>query len=295
MDGNSKRDFILGDEWFYFKIYTGVKTADSLLVDYFVPMINIWKENNYINKWFFIRYYDPEFHLRIRVYLTDQKNILPIIQDLSSLSKTLMEQNLIWKLQTDTYSRELERYGTDYIEDIENIFYHDSEMIVKILDYTENTKVKNVQWLAGLYSLDSLLNVFKIPIERKKYLMEKFVSAFRKEMNYDTNLKRQLSLKYRKNKNEINSFLSKKTDHNELISFVTMRDQKIEQSIAKIIKEGSNIENIDELIFSISHMSFNRLYRTKGRENEFVSYHLLLYYYESKIAQMKYKEVVMEL
>ncbi|WP_031453636.1 thiopeptide-type bacteriocin biosynthesis protein [Flavobacterium chungangense] len=295
MNGNSKRDFILGDEWFYFKIYTGVKTADSLLVDYFVPMINIWKENNYINKWFFIRYYDPEFHLRIRVYLTDQKNILPIIQDLSSLSKTLMEQNLIWKLQTDTYSRELERYGTDYIEDIENIFYHDSEMIIKILDYTENTEVKNVQWLAGLYSLDSLLNVFKIPIERKKYLMERFVSAFRKEMNYDTNLKRQLSLKYRKNKNEINSFLSKKTDHNELISFVTKRDQKIEQSIAKIIKEGSNIENIDELIFSISHMSFNRLYRTKGRENEFVSYHLLLYYYESKIAQMKYKEVVMEL
>lgn len=290
MNENSKRDFILGDEWFYFKVYTGVKTADSLLIDYFVPIINIWKKNNYIDKWFFIRYYDPEFHLRIRVHLTDQKNILPIIQDLRSISKTLMGQNLIWKFQTDTYSRELERYGTERIEDIESIFYHDSEMIVKILDYSENAKVNHIQWLAGLYSLDSLLNIFNIPIERKKILMERYVSGFSKEMNYDTNLKRQLSLKYRKNKNEINSFLSKKTDH-KLISFITKRDQKIEQSIAKIIKQESNIENLDELIFSISHMSFNRLYRTKSRENEFVSYHLLLYYYESKVAQLKYQEI----
>lgn len=290
MKENSKRDFILGDEWFYFKIYTGVKTADSLLVDYFVSMINIWKENNYISKWFFIRYYDLEFHLRIRVHLTDQKNILPIIQDLNSLSKTLMEQNLVWKLQTDTYSRELERYGTERIADIENVFYHDSEMIVKILYYIENTEIKNIQWLVGLYSLDSLLNVFKIPIEKKKLLMERYVSGFSKEMNYDTNLKRQLSLKYRKNKNEINVFLSKKTDHTELISFVNKRDQEIEQSVAKIINQESNIENLDELIFSVSHMSFNRLYRTKSRENEFVSYHLLLYYYESKVAQLKYQE-----
>lgn len=292
---NSKRAFILGDEWFYFKIYTGVKTADSLLLDYFISVINTWKENNYIDKWFFIRYYDPEFHLRIRVHLKDQKYILPIIQDLNSLSKTLIEQNLVWKLQTDTYTRELERYGTERIEDIETIFYHDSEMIVKILDYTENTEIKNIQWLAGLYSFDSLLAVFKIPIERKKILMERYVSGFSKEMNYDTNLKRQLSLKYRKNKEDINSFLSRKTDHNELISFVTERDEAIEESVAKIINQESNFENLDELIFSISHMSFNRLYRTKGRENEFVSYHLLLYYYESKIAQMKYKEIAMEL
>ncbi|KAF2329082.1 hypothetical protein FND99_17285 [Flavobacterium daemonense] len=291
MNGNSKRDFIIGDEWFYFKIYTGVKTADSLLVDYFVPMINIWKENNYISKWFFIRYTDPEFHLRIRVYLSDQKNILPIIQDLNSLSKTLLEQNLIWKLQTDTYNRELERYGQNCMEDIENIFYHDSEMIAKILRYTENTAVKNFQWLAGLYVLDNLLNLFKIPLEKKKSLMEKYVLGFSSEMNYDTNLKRQLSLKYRKNKNDINHFLSEKSVHNELISFVTQRDQKIEPSVAKIISQVSNIENIDELVFSISHMSFNRLYRTRGRENEFVSYHLLLYYYESKMAQLKYQEI----
>jgi hypothetical protein len=75
-----------------------------------------------------------------------------------------------------------------------------------------------------------------------------------------------------------------------LICFVTKRDQEIEQSVAKIINQESNIENLVELIFSVSHMSFNRLYRTKSRENEFVSYHLLLYYYESKVAQLKYQE-----
>lgn len=291
MNSNIKRTFILGDKWFYFKIYTGVKTADSLLIDHFEPIINIWKKKNYIDKWFFIRYYDPEFHLRIRLRLTDQKNILPIIQDLNFLLTDSMQKNLVWKLQIDTYTRELERYGAERIEDIESIFYRDSEMTIKILDYTENNGIQNVQWLSGLYSIDSLLNSFKVPLERKKQLMEKYVSSFSAEMNLDTDLKRQLSLKYRKNKKNIDLFLLKNTEHTQLIDLVSQRDKEMEHSISKIINEELDFENLGRLIFSISHMSLNRLYRTKSRQNEFVSYHLLFYYYESKLAQLKYQPV----
>lgn len=289
MNSKIKRTFILGDQWFYFKIYTGVKTADSLLIEHFGATINIWKKKNYIDKWFFIRYSDPEFHLRIRVHLTDQKNILPIIQDLNFLLTESMQQKLVWKFQIDTYTRELERYGAERIEDIESIFYRDSEMILKILEHTENKGLHNIQWVAGLYSIDSFLNSFKITLERKKKLMEKYVFAFSAEMNLDTDLKRQLSLKYRKNKKKIDAFLSKNIEYTDLIDLVSQRDKEIEHSVARILNEELDFENLGGLIFSISHMSLNRLYRTKSRENEFVSYHLLLYYYESKLAQLKYQ------
>jgi thiopeptide-type bacteriocin biosynthesis protein len=292
MISNIKRKFIIGDEWFFFKVYTGVKTADSLLINHFMPIINIWKDNSYISKWFFIRYYDPEFHLRIRVLLTDKENIMPIINDLNVLLTKLIQQNLIWKLQTDTYTRELERYGAERIEDIETIFFNDSEMITETLNYIENTDSQNTRWLVGLSIIDSLLDVFKVSIENKKVLMEIYVAFFSAEMNYDKYLKRQLSLKYRKNKKDINNFLSKKTEHFQLINLISQKNKKTEKIVNKILNQKLSFENLGELIFSISHMSLNRLYRTKSRENEFVSYHLLLYYYESKIAQLKHQKQI---
>jgi thiopeptide-type bacteriocin biosynthesis protein len=45
---------------------------------------------------------------------------------------SLLEQNSVWKIQTDTYQREIERYGKT-IEDSETLFWHDSEMILHYL------------------------------------------------------------------------------------------------------------------------------------------------------------------
>ena len=34
-----KRDFCIGSEWLYYKIYTGVKTADLILMEKLYPLI----------------------------------------------------------------------------------------------------------------------------------------------------------------------------------------------------------------------------------------------------------------
>ena len=53
----------------------------------------------------------------------------------------LLEQDVIWKIQTETYQREIERYGENTIENSETLFWHDSELILKYLDLKDN-KVK---------------------------------------------------------------------------------------------------------------------------------------------------------
>ena len=57
-----KRTFILGEEWLYYKLYTGTKTADLLLADVIGPLCKTFIANGWIDKWFFIRYHDPESH-----------------------------------------------------------------------------------------------------------------------------------------------------------------------------------------------------------------------------------------
>jgi hypothetical protein len=49
-----KRDFCIGSEWLYYKLYTGVKTADLILLEKLYSVILELKEKNLIIKWFFI-------------------------------------------------------------------------------------------------------------------------------------------------------------------------------------------------------------------------------------------------
>lgn len=59
------RTFIPGSQWVYIKLYTGEKTADDLLIQVIAPVIKKVQKAQHIKKWFFIRYSDPDFHLRI--------------------------------------------------------------------------------------------------------------------------------------------------------------------------------------------------------------------------------------
>jgi thiopeptide-type bacteriocin biosynthesis protein len=101
-----QQDFCLGSEWLYYKSYTGVRTADYILLEKLNPVISDLEEKRIIQKWFFIRYKDPDDHLRIRFLVINTDDLHTIIQSLYSIFNKLIEENLVWKIQTDTYRRE---------------------------------------------------------------------------------------------------------------------------------------------------------------------------------------------
>ena len=68
--------FIPGSEWVYFKLYTGTKTADAILQNELYRYIRELLNNGIIDKWFFIRYTDPDFHIRLRLHLKELKSLL---------------------------------------------------------------------------------------------------------------------------------------------------------------------------------------------------------------------------
>ncbi len=284
-----KRTFILGDEWAFFKIYTGVRTADDILVNQISTLMTNWLEKKYIDQWFFIRYYDPKFHLRLRFHLTDTKYIGELIKDLNVVFSPLIQQNLIWKLQSDFYIRELERYGSNRIANVENVFFYDSNMVIQLLELIEDTESQNYRWLIGLLIIDDIFDSFNLSVEEKQEMTETFIHFFKNEFVYDTNLKKRLSLKYRNNKKNIEEILSRSNTYENILNIVNYKSQSIKPYINEIKSTVTSKEISSNLIFSICHMSLNRLYRTESRKNEFVSYDLLLYYYKSIIARSKYE------
>ena len=66
-----ERIFIPGSRWLFFKLYTGTQSADILLTRHISPFVRRLRESGAIDDFFFIRYTDPLFHLRLRLHLPD--------------------------------------------------------------------------------------------------------------------------------------------------------------------------------------------------------------------------------
>tara|TARA_R100000789_G_scaffold100433_1_gene110619 strand:- start:1972 stop:2247 length:276 start_codon:yes stop_codon:yes gene_type:complete len=77
------RNFALGSEWLFYKIYVGPKTGDALLTQAVKPLVYKLVSDSLVEKWFFIRYTDPNFHIRLRLRLMHN----PAKADRRSVSK----------------------------------------------------------------------------------------------------------------------------------------------------------------------------------------------------------------
>lgn len=135
-----KRSFIPGDTWLYYKFYSGPKTADKLLVEVLQPLMKQLMVKNQIKKWFFIRYADPKEHLRFRCEMTSIESMPVIIDQINQALAPYIDSKLVWKVQMDTYSRELERYGNSSMAVCEELFYHDSEMVSNLVHLWTKTR-----------------------------------------------------------------------------------------------------------------------------------------------------------
>lgn len=281
-----QRDFIIGDNWIYFKIYCGSNTADLILVNLIKPLSKELFDSGVIDKWFFIRYSDPKNHIRVRFYCSDINNLQLVFLKLNQNLKWYLANDLVWKLQADTYQREIERYGENTMILSEYLFYYDSIMIIDFLDLIENIFIDGdeLRWLFGLKAIDSLLNSFRYEIKSKKELLNGLKVSFNNEFKMNSTHNKQVSNKYRNERKKIEDFLNFTGYRDSIIDEIDEVIKNKEVSTVKIIEEikihKKNVE-LDIFLNSQIHMLMNRLFKSKARLHEMVIYDFLYRYYDS--------------
>ncbi len=287
-----KRSFIIGDEWVYYKFYCGARTADRLLTETIGPVADFLIDSLVIDKWFFIRYNDPDQHLRVRYHLKSNDKINFLIRKVKESVDEFFEDKLVWKVQIDTYERELERYGEETIELAEEIFFYDTVLVINLLKQIEIDNSSKLRWLMSLKATDEFLNDFHYDLDEKKQLMFTLKEEFSREFKMDRALKSQLDKKFRKERTSINTMLNGSFDssHNYVMKHIRHRSRntrKIIQSLqAHFARDGVN-KRFDDFICSQVHMHNNRLFRSRQRQHELVIYDFLYRYYRSEIAKNK--------
>lgn len=277
-----QRKFNLGSEWIFIKIYGGAILLDNILKTKIVSLVKIFEENNIIDKWFFIRYNDPENHIRLRFHLTAENHLGEAIR---LLNETLSEEILnktIYKIQYDAYERELERYGDDMIENCESLFWRDSTCIINMLSTDENYD-ENSRMCFALRSIDEYLNSFNIDILDRIHFTDMLCESFCKEFGEIKTLKKELDKLYRVNRNLVEDCFEKDDNHYKYLEPFYQRRKYLNDITLKMLEYYSlqNIEGIHiPILPSIIHMSINRIFPASQRKYEMIMYYFLNKYYK---------------
>ncbi|WP_313253776.1 thiopeptide-type bacteriocin biosynthesis protein [Empedobacter sp.] len=284
------RVFILGSEWIYLKIYCNYRISDEILFK-LKSYLNKSFKSNLIEGFFFIRYNDPDYHIRLRILLTNKNELQKVIFNLNEILEKLMKEKYIYKVQYDSYIREIERYENSLIEDIEKIFMIDSRYVIDLLSRIEDEDSK---WYIGLCLIDDLLEAFSNQILEKKIEYIKILKeSFLKEFGFNKYNSKQINSKYRESKDNVNNIILRREYVNNqnftpLYKILKKRKKDLKSFINNILslKLKQDIENNVEL--SIIHMTINRLIPAKNRLNEMLMYDFLYRCYESQKQKDKY-------
>ncbi|WP_300489386.1 lantibiotic dehydratase [Flavobacterium sp.] len=290
--------FSIGEEWLYYKFYCGERAGEELLNRAINPIVAELESKNLIQKWFFIRYQDASgHHLRFRVLLNDKHHFTECINIIKEHIQPFEKNNIIWKTQTDTYLRELQRYGHLAIAETESLFHHDSECTLRFADMIEGDQGEKIRWKFCLLSMHFLLEDLGFSLKDRIEMLKVAKTSFGNEFNRSGagDLNKQINEMFTKNERDIELFMDESlTDEMYAPIWDVLKERSVKNNaVAKRLQELAQTQQLPTSFGSIAlsylHMICNRVFIAKQRVHEMVVYDYLYRYYSKQLYTSKAK------
>ncbi len=286
------RTFAPGSEWVYAKIYCGPANADRILRETIGPLVKHLLHAGAADRWFFIRYGDPDWHLRLRLHGTNDRTNSEVVPAVQAAIAPLLEDGRIWRLQFDAYQREVERYGgTVGVWWAEKIFEADSEAVLEIMESLEAGDAGlDERWRLALRGIDLLLKDFGFDPPAKLALLRKLRKSFAREFKAEANFKGQIGDRFRKERKDLEALLDSAYDASSPLSagfdILQRRSARIATLSAALKKRERQLTMpLLEVVPSFLHLHVNRILRSAHRAHELVLYDFLARLYDGEIAR----------
>jgi thiopeptide-type bacteriocin biosynthesis protein len=290
------RRFAPGSPWLYVKLYGGITNAEAVLRDTVWPFAREVRAEGLASQFFFIRYADPDNHVRVRFRGDPARLTGELLPRLSEKLQPAIDAGLLWRIQLDTYEREVERYGGDHgIELAEALFDADSAAVLAIVDSCRGDEGAAARWRLALRGIDQLLADLGLTVADRHKLMTGARDGFGAEVGMDTEFQRRLGDKFRTHRNEIADLLAAPADDEShpfspgLAAFAERSRQLA--PVAAALRDAAAADkltsSIPDLAGSYVHMHVNRMLSAAQRRQELVLYDLLRRHYDGVVAREK--------
>lgn len=276
-----ERSHIPGGQWLMLKIYTGNTTCDMLIREKLAPLIGAQLTQTPCKSWFFMRYSDPDWHVRLRVNGEPEVLYNQLLPKLNALLKPLYAQGLVNKVEVATYERELSRYGGEHgMELSERYFQYDSECCAELMGILADHDA-DARWQTVVLGVHHMLNDFGFDREQCHQIVKDYRKSFGIEFNETAVLRKEMGKKYRIHDRtlqqlilgepekplwqKVNQVFAKRKDHSRVVV----------AELRALADEDKLSLKLEQMVKSYLHMFMNRMFISSARPQELVVYDFL--------------------
>jgi thiopeptide-type bacteriocin biosynthesis protein len=290
-----RRTFPPGSEWLYAKLYTGPATADQVLRDVVRPVTAAALESGAADRWFFVRYGDPDWHLRLRVHGRPARLHGEVLPALQGAVAPLLEDGRLWRVQLDTYEREVERYGgPEGVVLAERLFHADSEAALALAALLAEDPRGDLRWRLAFAGMDRLLADLNFDPDTRRTVVRQACEVFAAEFRAGADVKHQLGTRFRPERPTLEALLGPTPGGDarlapglEVLRHRSERLAPVTAELRACARAGRLSVPPAGLALSYLHMHANRLLRSAHRAQELVLYDFLERLYHSRAARRR--------
>jgi len=250
-----------GSEWLFVKLYC-TNTLQEDLIAY--PLRTFTAEvlsAGLVREWFFIRYNDPDRHIRFRLRGEPEHLVGQLLPRLCAWATALMAEGMCSRFVFDTYDREVERYGgMAGIQVAESVFSVDSSTVSELI-YLLQERVLQLDRIAlAVLSIDNLLASLGLTEAARLQWLRQYVTS-----------RNEVGQEYRQRKALLRSLLH---DPHRLLNepggvsivqaFALQRTAlaPISARLLELAERGELNQTLDLLYNSFVHIHCNRLFNS---------------------------------
>ena len=267
--------------WLFAKVYCSRLEADRLLGETILPVVENLRERRLIERWHFVRYADPEPHIRLRLR-GDRRKIYR--RALPFLIENLQKPEAAFPLIAfDTYAPELIRYGgREGLDVAERIFEVDSWAATSLI--TRHAGDEEARWRLALLGLHAFLEAFDWDIDSRIQFLDAIVQHQRARRK-GAPLERELGFKFRKMRPAIESLLASPSSiYPEAADILNTRSGQLRTLISELFEldRGNRLgRSVADIARSCVHMWLNRMFSDEQNLQELVVNAMLTRWYRS--------------
>jgi thiopeptide-type bacteriocin biosynthesis protein len=281
-DEGTETTFPPGSAWLTAKLYCGKATADAVLREAVAPLVASVVGDS-ADGWFFIRYSDPDPHLRLRFHGDPARLSAEVLPRLRDATAPLLADGRVWRLMLDTYRREVARYGgPERIADAERAFRADSEAVLAIVRLAEGDDGLDLRWRAAVAGVDRLLADGGLDVPARQANVRLWRDGLVAEHGATgANAKQHAGKLYRTERAALERLLAGDPADPRTAAVLAALDAR--SAVQRPLLDGTD----PAILGSYCHMHVNRLLRAAQRTQELVVYDLLDRAYAAALGRAK--------
>ncbi|URJ36214.3 lantibiotic dehydratase [Paenibacillus polymyxa] len=251
--------YLPGESWFYAKLYGINSRQNEFIGGYWEEFVRKHQDNGTILQAYFIRYADPDKHLRVRFELSKNRTADGFLSTFHKWTEMLLHEGMIARVVIDTYEPEIERYGgSKPMAWAERMFSCDSEVTTKLVHLIRFNQVSLEEDIIATLSVINLLYQFgyhekdAFNLLNRYFDVKEYLENFRKE--------RKFFLQWFASDQEISQSIQSNLQAIE--SIFKIRREAVKQYSHVLYEHetgGLSTNTREDIVFSVIHMHLNRL------------------------------------